>query len=125
MLRGGIGGNWAQRADGWWLRIPLDQIRAVARLMREGGARFAALVAREIKAGALHLSWHWDFQGTLLSVETELAPGVSVPSIVDIYPGADWAEREARDYFAVTFAERADTPPLMLRDGDTPGILLR
>jgi hypothetical protein len=92
--------------------------------MREGGARFAALVAREIKAGALHLSWHWDFQGTLLSVETELAPGVSVPSIVDIYPGADWAEREARDYFAVTFAERADTPPLMLRDGDTPGILL-
>ena len=47
-----------------------------------------------------------------------------VPSITEIYPGADWAEREARDCFAVTFSERADTPPLMLRDGDTPGILL-
>jgi hypothetical protein len=92
--------------------------------MREGGARFAALVARQAKAGTLRLSWHWDFQGTLLSVETEPRPGVSVPSIVDIYPGADWAERESRDYFAVTFAERADTPPLMLREGDTPGILL-
>jgi hypothetical protein len=92
--------------------------------MREGGARFAALVVREIKAGALHSSWHWDFQGTLLSIETEPTPGVSLPSIVDIYPGADWAEREARDYFALTFVERADTPPLMLRDGDIPGVLL-
>ena len=123
-LRARIGGNWAQRADGWWLAIPLDQIRSVAPLMREGGARLAALVPREIRPGALHLSWHWDFQGTLLSVETDCAQGDAVPSIVDIYPGADWAEREARDYFAVTFAERADTPPLMLRDGDTPGILL-
>jgi NADH:ubiquinone oxidoreductase subunit C len=93
--------------------------------MREGGARFAALVARQTGAGALHLSWHWDFQGTLLCVETELAQGDLVPSITEIYPGADWAEREARDCFAVTFSERADTPPLMLRDGDTPGILLR
>ena len=124
MLRWRIGGNWAQRADGWWLTVPLGRIRAAARLMREGGARFVALVPRQIRAGKLHLSWHWDFRGTLLSVETELAPGVSAPSIVDIYAGADWAEREARDYFAVSFAERAATPPLMLRDGDTPGILL-
>lgn len=125
MLRAHIGGNWVQRADGWWLTVPVDQIRPAARVMREGGARFAALVAREIEAGALHLSWHWDFQGTLLSIETDLAQGDSVPSIADIYYGADWAERETRDYYAVSFRGRADTPPLMLRDGDTPGILLR
>jgi NADH-quinone oxidoreductase subunit C len=124
MLRGRIGGNWAQQADGWWLTVPVDQIRSAARVMREGGARFAALVAREIKAGALHLAWHWDFQGTLLSIETELARGDPVPSIADIYHGADWAERETRDYYGVSFTGRAHTPPLMLRDDDTPGILL-
>jgi NADH:ubiquinone oxidoreductase subunit C len=39
--------------------------------------------------------------------------------------GADWAEREARDYYAVTFSGRASTPTLMLREGDEPGVLLR
>lgn len=124
ILRERIGGNWTQRADGWWLVKPADEIRSAARVMREGGARFAALVVRETKPGALRFCWHWDFQGTLLSVEAEPSTQEAVPSIVDIYPGADWAEREARDYFAVTLADRAETPPLMLRAGDTPGILL-
>jgi len=48
-----------------------------------------------------------------------------LPSIVDIYCGADWAEREAHEYYAVTFEGRASTLPLMLPEGDPPGILLR
>ena len=47
-----------------------------------------------------------------------------MPTIADIYPGADWAERETRDYFAVEFEGRESTAPLMLRDTDSPGILL-
>ena len=123
-LRERIGGNWAAHADGWWLRVPADKIREVARTMLAGDARFAALVARPDGAGQLRLSWHWDLKGTLLSVESTLAASVPVPSIVDIYPGADWAEREAREYYAVTFEGRDSTPPLMLREGDAVGILL-
>jgi Ni,Fe-hydrogenase III component G len=123
-LREKIGGNWTERADGWWLRIPADKIREAARTMLAGGARFAALVTRPDGAGQLRLSWHWDLKGALLSVETTLAAGVPAPSIVDIYPGADWAEREAREYYAVTFKGRDSTPPLMLREGDAVGILL-
>jgi Ni,Fe-hydrogenase III component G len=123
-LREKIGGNWTERADGWWLRIPADKIREAARTMLAGGARFAALVTRPDGAGQLRLSWHWDLKGALLSVETTLAAGVPAPSIVDIYPGADWAEREAREYYAVTFEGRDSTPPLMLREGDAVGILL-
>lgn len=123
ILREQTGGNWTQRADGWWLVLPADRIRSTALVMRAGGARFAALVVRQIKPGAPRLSWHWDFLGTLLSIAAEPAAEEPVPSIVDIYPGADWAEREARDYFAIDFA-RVETPPLMLRSGDTPGILL-
>jgi len=122
-LREKVGGNWAEHADGWWLRVPADKIREAARAMLAGEARFAALVARPDGVGHLRLSWHWDLKGTLLSVETTLATG-AVPSIVDIYPGADWAEREAREYYAVSFEGRDSTPPLMLREGDAVGILL-
>jgi hypothetical protein len=123
-LRERIGGTWTERPDGWWRSIAVEDVPAAARAMLEGGARFAALVARSREAGALRLSWHWDLRGTLLSVEATLQAGAVVPSIVDVYPGADWAERETRDYYAVTFAGRATTEPLMLREGDAPGFLL-
>jgi NADH:ubiquinone oxidoreductase subunit C len=72
----------------------------------------------------LRVSWHWDVEGVLLSVAAHISQGMPVPSIMDTYPGADWAERETRDYYAVTFEGRSETPTLMLREGDTPGVLL-
>jgi len=123
-LRGRIGGEWTERFDGWWLGIPLDQLRATAAAMLEGGARFAALVAAPASNGSFRLSWHWDVIGTLLSVESTLAAGAALPTIADIYPGADWAERETRDYFAIAFSGRVSTTPLMLREQDAPGVLL-
>lgn len=123
-LRERIGGSWTERRDGWWLSLSADGLRAAARAMLEGGARFAALVACQRPEGALRLSWHWDVRGTLLSLEATLPSGAIVPSIADIYPGADWAERETRDYYAASFAGRASTDPLMLREGDAPGLLL-
>jgi len=96
-----------------------------AKTMLDGGARFSTLVARPGKAGELRLSWHWDLLGTLLSVETALPPGAAVPSIADLYPGIDWIERETVEYYSVRFEGRASTPPLMLREGDAPGVLVR
>ena len=92
--------------------------------MLKAGARFAAIVALPEPPNAMRLSWHWDMGGVLLSVVSHLTDGECVPSIVESFPGADWAEREIRDYYAVAFDGRADTPPLMLRDGDKPGVLL-
>jgi len=120
-----IGGIWTERADGWWLSVPATSIQKIARTMLKAEARFVAIVALSEPSNAMQLSWHWDMGGTLLSVVSLLAEGVSVPSIVDIYPGADWAERETRDYYAVTFEGRKDTLPLMLRNGDKPGTFLR
>jgi len=124
-LRETIAGAWSERAGGFWLRVHAHEVRGAARAMLEGGARLSALVTTPGEGGALRLWWSWDDAGTLLSVEIALAEGAAAPSIVDIYPGADWAEREARDYYAVRFDGRADTPPLMLREGDAPGVLLR
>jgi len=123
-IRKQIGGSWEERSDGWWLPLPPDQIRAAAGTMLAGGARFVALVASPGSQGEFGLSWHWDLKGTLLSVTTTLAAGRPAPSIVDIYVGADWAERETRDYYAITFEGRHSTPSLMLREEDAPGMML-
>ena len=123
-LREKIDGDWFFRGGSWWRLVPIAGIRSIARQMLEGDARFAAIVATSAPDGSLRVSWHWDVFGTLLSVESLLPPGGLMPTIADIYPGADWAERETRDYFAVEFEGRDSTPPLMLRDTDRPGILL-
>jgi NADH-quinone oxidoreductase subunit C len=123
-LREKLGGDWFFRGGAWWRLEPIAGIRNIARQMLEGEARFATIVATSAADGSLRVSWHWDVFGTLLSVESLLPAGGLMPTIADIYPGADWAERETRDYFAVEFAGRDSTPPLMLRETDRPGILL-
>ena len=117
--------EWRQRAGGNWMPATLGEVRSIAQGMLESGARFEAFVLTQTKAGELRLVWYWDLQGKLFSVESKAAVGTPLPSIVDIYCGADWAEREARDYYGVTFEGRVSTPPLMLRETDAPGVLLR
>jgi len=117
--------QWRQSADGNWLAARLDEIHSIAQSMLENDARFVALVVTQSDTDTLRLVWHWDIKGKLFSVESTAALNSPLPSIVDIYCGADWAERETRDYYAVTFEGRESTPPLMLREGDPPGLLLR
>lgn len=122
-LRDRIGAEWTAHKGGFGTRASLEDVRGFARTLRDGGARFVALLVRP-SGEALELAWCFDASGVLLRVETALSPSTPAPSVVDIWPGADWAEREARDYYALEFAGRAATPPLMLRPGDTPGVLL-
>lgn len=124
-VRSAIGGKWEERGGAWWGQAPAASIRAAAAVMLAAGGRLSALVAVPREGGCLDLSWHWDLGGAVLSVSTRLQENEPAPSIVDLYPGADWAERETREYCAVTFGGRAATPPLMLREGDEPGVLLR
>ncbi len=124
-IRAAVPGTWVERPDGFWLRLPAGEVRRAAAALRGGGGRFAALVIRPAPAGGLRLSWHWDVGGTLLSVDAVISAGERAPSVVDLFPGADWAEREGREYYGVEFEGRQTTAPLMLREGDAPGLLLR
>ena len=117
--------EWWQRGGGNWIPANLGEIRSIAQSMLDRGARFEAFVVILTKAGDLRLIWNWDLKGKLFSVECKAGASAPLPSIVDIYCGADWAEREARDYYGVTFEGRTSTPPLMLREGDPPGMMLR
>lgn len=123
-LRERIGGEWSEHRDGWWITVEPARVREVAVSCLDAGARLSALLSLPGPDGALLLSWHWDLRGILLSVRASFGPREEVPSIADLHPAADWAEREAHDYYAVAFAGRAATPPLMLREGDAPGVML-
>ena len=117
------GGTWEERSDGWWLSIEADLVPQIACSMLRAEARFVTILALQ-EGEALRVSWHWDLGGVLLSVAARLSESMPVPSIIDSYPGADWAERETRDYYAVEFEGRTETPTLMLRDSDKLGVFL-
>jgi hypothetical protein len=120
----GADGVSDHRSGGWWATLPGLDVRAMAEKMRAEGIRFVTLTAMPDPGGGYRLIYHWDAEGSLVNVVTTVT-GASVPTIADILPAADWVERETRDYYALEFEGRAETPTLMLRDDDEPGLFSR
>jgi Ni,Fe-hydrogenase III component G len=120
------GGVERDAGGGYWARWPGLDVRAMATAMRALEARLATITAAPEAEGApgYRLIYHWDGGDCLVNLATTIASG-TVPSIADIIPCADWAEREIRDYYGLEFAGRTDTPPLMLRAGDPVGVFAR
>ena len=119
----GIAAPWERRRDGLWIEAPGLDVRAMARRLREAGARWVTMTVVPAPGG-FRLLYHWDVDGLLLNIATTIGEP-RVDTITGIVPAADWVEREMRDYYALEFAGRADTPALMLRPGDRPGLFSR
>lgn len=62
-----------------------------------------------------------------LRVKTKLAKGAAleVPSVWDIYKGADWLERECYDMFGITFAGHPDLRRILMWEQYREGFPLR
>jgi len=112
------------RGGGWWAVWPDLDVHAMAVAMLAHEVRLVTITALPHPDGGLRLIYHWDVGPALLNLETTVRAG-HVPTISDVLPAADWAEREIRDYYGTTFDGRATTPPLMLRDDDVPGLFSR
>jgi NADH-quinone oxidoreductase subunit C len=52
-----------------------------------------------------------------IRVKVQIADGESVPSVVDLWPTANWLEREAYDMFGVQFTGHPDLKRILLPDG--------
>ena len=113
-----------RRRDGYWVTTPDLDVHRMAELMLENGIRLITLTAMPDASEGLRVMYHWDVDDALLTVSTTVTDGC-IPTISDILPAADWVEREIRDYYALEFGGRADTPTLMLQDGDEPGLFSR
>ena len=60
-----------------------------------------------------------------LKVQLEKGSAMSVPSVWDIYKGADWMERECYDMFGITFAGHPDLRRLLMWEQYKEGFPLR
>jgi NADH:ubiquinone oxidoreductase subunit C len=112
-----------RRTDGDWLLVPDLDVRAMVGLMAENESRFVTMTVIP-EGDRFRFVYHWDVEGGLLNVTTHV-DGAVATSIADILPAADWVERETRDYYALEFAGRSETPALMLQENDEPGLFTR
>jgi NADH-quinone oxidoreductase subunit C len=98
-----------------------EQWLEVARYAKEtlGCTYFSFLTAIDWKAEGLEVIAWVDNLGARLSVQlrTRLGAGnTSCPSIVPIYRGANWMERECYDMFGVRFVGHPDLRRILLAD---------
>jgi NADH:ubiquinone oxidoreductase subunit C len=120
----GIEDPWVERGGVHWLEPGKLTVRELAKAMNAIHARFVTITAYELpKEQGLRLEYHWDLEGKLLGFPFQLA-GKSMESIYDLCEAVDWIEREIHEGFAIDFVGR-EYEPLLLRDGQTPGVNLR
>lgn len=120
----GIHEPWVERGGVHWLDPGKLTVRELARAMNAIHARFVTITAYELpKDEGLRLEYHWDLDGQLLGFPFSL-DSKSIESIYDLCEAVDWIEREIHEGFGIDFVGR-DYEPLLLREGQTPGVNLR
>lgn len=76
----------------------------------------------------LEMVYHlWSFtKGHELTVKTKISyDDPSVPTVSDLFPAADWHEREARDMFGINFEGHPNLVPILLPEDMTDHFPLR
>lgn len=101
--------------------VPPEQFASVAAFVKEtvGCGFFAFSTAIDWKADGLEVVAYVDNLEEKLSVmlRTKLGPGnTTCPSLVPVYRGADWMERECFDMFGVRFEGHPDLRRILLAD---------
>lgn len=117
----GAAGAAGPRPDPIVVRVPVTGWQASAQVAKEaiGCAFFNFLTAIDWKTEGLEVIAWVDCLDPALSVQlrTQLGPGVTTcPSLVPIYRGADWMERECFDMFGVQFGGHPDPRRILLAD---------
>ena len=104
------------------LLVPVEHWLEVARFLRNQYDYLANLTAVHY-ADAIEIIYHLDDTrqpGRLLQIRVRAAEANAVgevPSVVAIWPGADFQEREVFDLFGVQFAGHPDLRRIMMWDG--------
>ena len=101
--------------------VPLTQWVAAAAVARDtlGCAFFNFLTAIDWKADGLEVIVWLDNLDTGLSVQLRAKPGAApftCPSLVPVYRGANWMERECYDMFGLKFESHPDPRRILLGD---------
>lgn len=109
------------------LLVTPDDLRPAAeRLLRQDWflEDICGLDLTEGRALLYHFA-HWTRPGRIVLRLLLPHEEPACPTIEDIYPGASWHEREARDFFGVVFTNASNTTPLLLAEALDPPPLLK
>ncbi|PLX46071.1 MAG: hypothetical protein C0609_01445, partial [Deltaproteobacteria bacterium] len=94
----------------------LTWVRTFASLIREEDFLIESVTAVDAEPNMMVL-YHFTHPDELCRVVARVLVERVVkrcPTISDIYPGANWHEREVRDFFGITFEDHPDMTPLIL-----------
>ncbi len=102
-------------------QVPLDAWQAVARFVKDtlGCAFFSFSTVIDWKADGLEvIAWVDNLDANLsVQLRTKLGAGTTAcPSLVPVYRGANWMEREGYDMFGVQFDGHPDLRRILLAD---------
>ncbi len=108
--------NYARQGIHVEALLPAERLRDAAQALREREFLIEDVVAVDAQP-SLAVIYHFHHVGggcrVALRVLTD-RDRPRVPSIQDIFPGANWHEREQHDFFGVVFEGHPDLSPLIL-----------
>jgi len=108
-------GDYAK--TGYHLEVAAEpqQMPAVAQAMLDQGCFLESLTALDLRE-SFSLVYHFANFNELCRtvVHASLAKGIQAPTISQVYPGADWYEREVYDLFGIKFAGHPNLKRLLL-----------
>ncbi len=104
---------------GYHLEVLVDagRLRDFALLLREGDFYLSFISGLHLKE-TIEVSYqfaNYSFPCRLLA-RVEVEADNSLPTICDIFQGANWHERETRDFFGVVFRDHPNLMPLLLAE---------
>ena len=93
------------------------QMPAVAQAMLDQGCFLESLTAVDLRE-SFTLVYHFASFSELCRtvVHASLPKGAQAPTISQVFPGADWYEREVYDLFGIKFAGHPDLKRILLPD---------
>ena len=94
-----------------------EQMPAVAQAMLDQGCFLESLTTVDLRE-SFSLVYHFANFSELCRtvVHATLAKGAQAPTISQVYPAADWYEREVYDLFGIKFAGHPDLKRILLPD---------
>lgn len=109
--------DFAQR--GYHLEIMLEtgQLRDFAQLLRSGNFYLSFVSGLHLATG-IEVSYQFANYGfpCRLLAHVSVDADNSVPTIADIFQGANWHERETKDFYGVIFRDHPNLKPLLLAE---------
>jgi NADH-quinone oxidoreductase subunit C len=120
--------DYNQRGYHLEVALEVDQVRAFAQKAYDQGFYLVFVAGFQVlpeetaagKTSGLHGVYQFARYDRLYRIKGQVPvpENMTLPSICDIYQGADWHERETRDFYGINFEGHPNMKPLLLPNED-------